>query len=265
MNPIDLKLAEIKKRKRVGLMTHVVVGYPDLDTTIALVKTMAEAGADFVELQIPFSDPLADGSTIMLACEKSLARGTRVRDAFTVAKKLSGEVTVPLLFMAYYNTVFKYGVSKFCKDSALAGISGLIVPDMPLEEEVYEHLSEHAKENGLYLIRVVAPVSTEARLRKNARVAEGFVYCSARQGITGAKKELAPDLADYLKKARNFLSVPLAVGFGISKTEHVRQIAKYADIAVVGSAVIDVINSSSSRLLLRNVGIFVKSLRENKA
>jgi len=261
MNPIDLKLAEIKKRNRIGIMTHVVVGYPNLKKTVELVKVMSESGADFVELQIPFSDPLADGPTITVACEKSLAQGTRVSDAFTVARKLSGEVTTPLLFMAYYNTVFKYGVSKFCKNAARSGISGLIIPDMSLEEEKREHLSRYAKENGLYLIRVVAPVSTEARLRKNARVAGGFVYCSARQGTTGVRKELSSGLSDYIRTVRRFFDVPLAVGFGISKREQVEQISRHADIAVVGSAIIDVINKSTPELAAENVRRLTRSLR----
>lgn len=261
MNAIDKKLAEIKKRKSVGLMTHVVVGYPNLDMTVSLVKTMAEAGADMVELQIPFSDPIADGPTIMKACEKVLAQGVKVKDAFVVAKKLSRVVDIPLLFMAYYNTVFKYGVSKFCKDAGSVGISGLIVPDIPLEEEDCERLAAHSKKNGLHLIRVVSPASTESRLRKNAIVAEGFVYCSARQGITGARKTLAPELVGYLKKARTFFNVPLAVGFGISKPEHLKKLVSHVDIAVVGSAIIDAIQKSASKSVLENVRRFMVALR----
>lgn len=261
MNLIDLKLAEIIKRKRVGLMTHVVVGYPDLNTTIALVKAMVRAGADFVELQIPFSDPLADGPTIMLACERALRQGTKVREAFIVARKLSNKVSVPLLFMAYFNTIFVYGVEKFCRDARLAGISGLIVPDFPIEEEGCEHLAKRAKINGLHLIRVIAPASTEVRLRKNSAVAGGFVYCSSRQGITGAEKELSSGLAKYLRKVKEIFNIPVAVGFGISTRSHIRQISLYANIAVVGSAIINVINKSKPNLAIENVEKFVRSLR----
>src|SRR5882672_6789883 len=139
MNNIDKRLEELKMRKRIGLMTHVVIGYPSLKETVSLVKVMAEAGVDFVELQIPFSDPLADGATIMKACEASLANGTKVTDAFAVMQELSSLVMMPLLFMAYYNTVFAYGIEKFCRDAKKAGASGLIVPDMPIDEEEYEH------------------------------------------------------------------------------------------------------------------------------
>ena len=149
MNLIDKQLEKIKKEKRLGLMTHVVIGYPSLETTESLVKTMEEAGVDFIELQIPFSDPLADGPTIMRACEKALENGIKVKDSFEVAKELSSGIKIPLLFMAYFNTVFRYGVEKFCKDAKNVGISGLIVPDLPIEEEKCEHFMKYCKKYDL--------------------------------------------------------------------------------------------------------------------
>jgi tryptophan synthase alpha chain len=244
MNKIDQQLEKIKKQHRMGLMTHVVVGYPSLEETITLVNTMAENGADFVELQIPFSDPLADGPTIMRACEESLAKGTKVKDAFAVMQTLAKQISLPLLFMAYYNTIFCYGVEKFCRDAKTAGASGLIVPDMPIDEEAYEHFYLYAKKFELYPIRVISPASTEERLKRNAVFSEGFVYCTARQGITGAKKELDPTLRSYLKKVRKFFSIPVAVGFGISQKEHIQSLRGSADIAVIGSALIDVVNKN---------------------
>lgn len=261
MNKIDKVLLRLKKEGSMGLMTHVVVGYPSLKKTIEIVKVMAEAGADFIELQIPFSDPIADGPTIMKACESSLKRGIKVRDALAVAKILTGKISTPILFMAYYNTVFKYGVKKFCRKVSLAGISGLIVPDMPLEEEAREHFTFYAEENNLHVIRVVSPASTQERLRKNAEVSRGFVYCSARQGITGARKDLAPELVSYLKKSKQAFDCPIAVGFGISKQEHVKKIAEYADIVVVGSAIVDIINHSTSESLLSNIRRFIQTLK----
>src|SRR5689334_23892085 len=151
---IDSKLEQIRKESRIGLMTHVVVGYPSLEMTQKMVLAMEKAGADLVELQIPFSDPLADGPTIMRACEKALANGTKVRDAFDLAAKLSRQVKIPLLFMAYYNTVFKYGTKRFCEDAKKAGISGLIVPDIPLEEESEEYFIKYCQAAGLKNIRV---------------------------------------------------------------------------------------------------------------
>lgn len=259
MNLIDKQLEKIRQEKRLGLMTHVVVGFPSLKQTELLVKIMSKF-VDFIELQIPFSDPLADGPTIMKACETALQNGTKVKDAFDLASSLSKEIKTPLIFMAYYNTVFKYGVKKFCIDAKKAGISGLIVPDVPIEEEPEEHFIKYCKEADLENIRVISPSSTPDRLKKNAAVASGFVYCTAHQGITGAKDQLDPEISNYLKEIRKFFSIPLAVGFGISKKEHLKQIAPFADIAVVGSAIIDVINKSNSTNLEENIEDFLDKL-----
>ena len=227
-------------------MTHVVVGYPSLQATIELVRLMEHSGVDMVELQIPFSDPLADGSTIMHACEESLKNGTKVRDAFEVVKRLNSHVKIPLLFMCYYNTVFSYGVEKFCKDAKGAGVSGLIVPDMPLDEEKEEHFYAYAKKYGLHTIQVISPISTKERLEKISREANGFVYCTAHQGITGAKKELPAHVDNFLQRIKKYISIPLAVGFGISSREQVDSLKAQADIAVVGSAILDRIRSGEN-------------------
>lgn len=260
MNPIDKQLEKLKKEKKLGFMTHVVVGYPSIDKTKSLVKTMSEAGVDFIELQIPFSDPLADGPTIMKACEGALRKGVKVKDAFDLAGDLSTQVTTPLLFMAYYNTVFKYGTKKFCQDAKKAGVSGLIVPDIPIEEERQEHFNKYCKEAGLKNIRVLSPVSTEERLKINAQIASGFVYCTARQGITGAQKALDPKITSFLKVVRNNFNIPIAVGFGISNKERVKQIEPFADIAIIGSAIIDILNESNDTNLERNTESFLKSI-----
>lgn len=258
MNKIDKKLSELKETKRIGLMTHVVVGYPTLAKTVSIIKAMEKAGADLVELQIPFSDPLADGPTIMKACEEALLNGTKVKDAFDVVKELSKKITIPMLFMAYYNTVFHYGVDKFCKDARGAGIAGLIVPDMPIEEEENEGFYAACEKNNLYAIHVISPATTDERLRKNAAVAKGFIYCTARQGITGSRDTLDSNLAAYLKKVRKHFSIPLAVGFGISKRAHVEALRNSVDIAVVGSALIDIINKKGNTE--QQVGEFVSTL-----
>lgn len=260
MNLIDEQIRKIKKEKRIGLMTHVVVGYPSLEATEEVVKAMVEASADFVELQIPFSDPLADGPTIMKASEEALRSGVKVKDSFELMRKLSSQLPIPLLFMGYYNIVFKYGTERFCRDAKRAGASGLIIPDIPLEEEREEHFIESVKKNDLYAIRVIAPASTDERLRKNAQAAQGFVYCMARQGITGAKKDLDSELVRYLERVRRVFDIPLAVGFGISKREHIQALEGHADMAVVGSAVIDVISRSKKNEIGKNVKGFIKSL-----
>lgn len=260
MNKLDTKLQELKQNKKLGFMAHVVIGYPSLAETIEIVKTMAASGVDIVELQIPFSDPLADGPTIMKACEKSLTNGTKVKDAFVIMKALSSQVEIPLLFMAYFNTVFVYGVEKFCRDAKTAGAVGLIVPDMPLDEESEEHFYAYAKKYNLHTIHVLSPASTDERLEKNAAAANGFVYFTARQGTTGVKGQLDSKLGSYLQKMRKYFSVPIAVGFGISKKEHINALVGNADIAIVGSAVIDLINATPKEKRQQNLRRFFREL-----
>ena len=261
MTKLKIKLKQIKNVNKIGLMTHVVIGYPTLEITINIVKTMAEKGVDFVELQIPFSDPLADGPTIMRASERSLENGTKVKDAFKAMEYLSSHVSIPLLFMAYYNTVFKYGVEKFCRDSQSTGASGLIVPDMSIDEENEEHFLASCRKYKLHNIQVISPVSTDDRLKKNSAVANGFIYCTARQGITGASDQLDPNLTSYLQRLRKYFSIPIAVGFGISKKEHIKMLAPIVDIAVVGSAIIDIIHSSRRDNLERKISDFLDNLK----
>lgn len=261
MHLIDKQLARIQQENRLGLMTHLVVGYPSLEATEALVKIMENSGVDFIELQIPFSDPLADGPTIMRACEKALESGVKVKDAFELAGRLTKQVKIPILFMAYYNTVFKYGTKKFCQDAKRVGISGLIIPDIPIEEEHQEHFIKYCKEAGLKNIRVISPASTDERLKKNAQVADGFIYCTARQGITGTEKALDPNVAKYLNTVKKYFKIPVAVGFGISNKEQIKALKRYADIIVTGSAVIEVINKSNKQNLEESIKLFINSIK----
>jgi tryptophan synthase alpha chain len=261
MNNIDRQLQKIAVEKRIGLMTHVVVGYPTLSTTLDLVRTMADAGVDFVELQIPFSDPLADGPTIQKACEVSLEGGTKVSDAFEVARQLTREVKIPLLFMAYFNTVYKYGVEKFCMDAKDANVSGLIIPDAPLESAEHEGLLAACKQYDLHYIITLAPTSSIERVRKNAEIASGFAYCMTRAGTTGAGHALNPNIAQYLDAVRAEIHIPLAAGFGISKRQHLDMLAPYAEVAVIGSALIDVIAEADPTEITKNVRRFLRELR----
>lgn len=237
-NAIDMQLEKLRVEGRKGLMTHVVVGYPSLDATVPLVAAMEEAGADFVELQIPFSDPLADGPVILGACETALANDTKVRDAFAAATKLSKKVKIPLLFMGYANTVYQYGVDKFCEVAAAAGISGLIIPDMPLEAAEREGLLQGCRKYGLHNIITLAPSSTPERLSLNSATASGFAYCMGYQGITGGQIDVNEGTRRYLAGVREHIAVPLALGFGITNREQLLAAQEHADIAVVGSALI---------------------------
>jgi tryptophan synthase alpha chain len=264
MNKIDTQFQKIKKSGKIGLMTHVVVGYPTIDITVSLIETLAKAGSDYIELQIPFSDPIADGPTIMQACDVALKNGVTVETAFEIAEKAVKKVEIPLLFMGYYNTVFAYGVEKFCKRSKEMGISGFIFPDVPPEEESYENLITCCEKYGLHLIRVISPASSDERLRINAQVAKGFIYCISRYGVTGAQSNIDVRLSEYLSKVRSFFDIPVAVGFGISSVEHVKALKKDAHIAVVGSKIINIVDENKELLpdeILEKVEEFVKSLK----
>jgi tryptophan synthase alpha chain len=256
MKTIDQALIEMKQKK-LGLMTHVVVGFPSLKETREIVKRMAESGADFIELQIPFSDPMADGPTIMKANDIALANGVRLDDCLELMSDLSKEVDAALLFMTYYQMVFHRGVAKFCKQAKQAGAQGLIVPDMPLDEESHEHFMAEANKQKLSHIRLLSPTSTDERIKLNAKVENGFVYCTSRSGTTGAGQEIAPDLKAYLKRVKKYVKVPVAVGFGISKPEHLAALVGHAEMAVVGSAAIDCISNEGVPAISK----FIKNLQ----
>ena len=262
MNKIDARLRKIKKEGRLGLMTHIVIGYPDMDKSPELAKMMIEAGVDFLELQIPFSDPVADGPTLMAANEAALSSGATVKKALAVMRRLSRTET-PLLFMTYFNIVLQYGALKFCRAAARAGCSGLIVPDIPLEEEAREHFIQAAEKNNLFAIRLLSPASTDERLKLNSRAAKGFVYFTSRKGVTGSRRALAPDLAHHLARLKKHFSIPIAVGFGLSAPEHLKQLKGKADIAVVGSAITDTFNRAPIGQKVQSVHRLVKKLIKN--
>ena len=245
MNPIDKQVEKIKKQNRLGLMTHVVLGYPNINETRKIILAMVKAGADFIELQIPFSDPLGDGEVIRKANTTSLENGFRVSHAFELARQLRQEdkIQIPLLFMTYFNIVFNYGVEKFCQDSADVGINGLIVPDYSSFAESRDGLEKYAKQNDLYLIKFLSLDSSNEYIKQVGQSAKGFVYCFAQRGVTGAHQDMLAELANFLDKIRQQVQTPLAVGFGISHSEHLRQLESKADVAIVGSALIEAYNN----------------------
>ena len=241
-------------------MTHVVVGYPTLSASIELARRMLKIGVDALELQIPFSDPVADGPVIMDANDMALRQGVRVKDCFSTMKHLSATTQTPLYFMGYYNTVFRYGVNKFARDAKLAGARGLIIPDIPPEEEHHEHFLAACKHYHLHRIGVISPASTNTRIIKNSQVSSGFLYCLAHMGVTGSQKQLSPDLIQYLSNVRTLTDLPLAVGFGISSPEHIKALVGHADIAVVGSAIIEHLNQGGIASAIK----FIRSLLPGK-
>jgi tryptophan synthase alpha subunit len=220
-----------------ALMTHVVAGFPSLDDSKQIVRMMGEVGADLIEIQIPFSDPVADGPTMQRCNELALANGFRVREAFVMAEELQKEVSAPLLFMTYFNIIHQYGVQAFCERAARSGVGGLIVPDMPIDEEPAEHLIESCRAHGLAWIPVVSPLTTAERIKALAAHATGFWYLVSRSGVTGVEQGFAPETDRQIAGIRQYSDLPIALAFGVSTPEHVAAIVQKADLAVVGSLV----------------------------
>jgi len=221
------------------VMNHIVAGFPSLEECEELAVMMAEEGASYIEIQIPFSDPIADGPTIMQANQQSLDQGTTVEDCFQLMARIKDRCPdTPLLFMSYFNIPFRYGLEKFCQRAKELGCYGLIIPDIPVDEEPQEHYLELCGKYDLHAVQVVSPITPERRLKKIGEAASGMVYCVSHTGTTGMQKDLSLDLSSYLKRVRQQVSVPLALGFGISSPEMVKQALEQADIAVIGSAVL---------------------------
>lgn len=249
-----------KKRSagRIALMPYLAVGYPTVEMTLELGPALARAGADIFELGVPFSDPLADGATVQHATQVALRNGVTLATCLEVAAELRQKLSTPLLLMSYYNPIAHFGDAEFCASARRAGVDGLIVPDLPPEEA--GDLQDAAKTNGLDLVYLVAPTSTDERLETVAQQASGFVYCVSLAGTTGARSRLADGLASYLQRVRQHVDVPLAVGFGISRPEHVQTVAAHADGAIVASALIDHIEALPPEDRVAGAATFVAEL-----
>ena len=236
-------LARAKGEGRVAFIAYLTAGYPEPDATPALVRALVEGGADAIELGIPFSDPLADGVTIQRSSFQALQGGMTPARGLQIIRDLRNEgVVIPLIVMTYYNPILAYGLDGFTRDAAAAGTDGLIVVDVPTEEA--GELVTQCRANALDLIPLLAPTSSDERIAQAVRLASGFVYCVSVAGVTGARRALPQELGAFLERARRKTDLPLAVGFGISRREHVKALQGQADAAIVGSAIIDVIEAS---------------------
>jgi len=238
-----------------ALIPYVTVGYPSVEDTLKVVPLLAEAGCDIVELGIPFSDPLADGATIQKASFYALRNGVTPKLCLEVAEKLSRKVDVPLVFMTYYNPVFVYGLEKFCAACAGSGVDGLIIPDLPPDEG--SGLEAITQKHNLDLIYLLAPTSSDERIKLVADRARGFIYLVSVTGVTGARDSLPHALNSFVARVRKVAGQPLCVGFGISTTEQARRVAETADGVIVGSRIIQLMETEG----LAAVGNFVKRLR----
>jgi tryptophan synthase alpha chain len=234
---IQAVFARAKTERRAAFMPYHAMGYPDRAQTLEVIRTLGDAGAELFEIGIPHSDPLADGPTVQTATYTALTQGTTVADCLAMCRELrTAGMEQPFCAMTYYNPLFAYGVQRFVDDAAAAGIDGLIVPDLPPEEA--EELEAACRQAGLATIYLLAPTSTEDRIRSVASHATGFIYLVSVTGITGVRSDLPPDLADFVARVRRHTNLPLAVGFGIATGEQAAAVARIADGVIVGSALV---------------------------
>lgn len=259
-NNINGVFKKTVKENRTALISYITAGDPGLSQTERLVLTLEENGSDIVELGVPFSDPLADGPVIQRASERSLKKGTTLQKILATVKKIRKKNDVPLVLMSYYNPILRVGLDVFAKRAATVGVDGVIIPDLPPEEA--GDWIKAARRAKLATIFLIAPTSTRERIQKIARVSRGFIYYVSLTGVTGARKNLQQDVHQKLHLIRRFTKLPLCVGFGISKPEHVRQLAKGAGGVIVGSALVNLIERSRSADLHQNVGRFIRSLKK---
>jgi tryptophan synthase alpha chain len=258
-NRLDATFARLKEEGRIGFFPYVMVGYPDRDTSARLLDLIAESGADGFELGVPFSDPLADGVTVQRASAVALENGASVAMAFDIVAEFRRRHDLPIVMMSYVNPLLAYGLAKLCEDAARLGIDGFIVPDLSIEEAV--EFQAQCAAAGLHYIYLVAPTSTDDRLRAVGAHAGGFVYCVALVGTTGARSEVSNDLAPFLARARKAIKAPLVVGFGISTPAHVAGLVGQADGAIVASALVDAIEKTPPEHIEGVITSLIKELR----
>jgi len=246
-----------QKPEHKALIGYVTVGYPSIKATLETVPLLAESGCDIVELGIPFSDPMADGATIQQASHCALQNGVTPQRCLEVAGELRRRTDIPLLFMSYYNPIFSYGVEKFCQDCHKSGVDGLIVPDLLPEEG--SSLEAAVKKNSLDIIYLLAPTSTDERVRLVGERSGGFIYLVSVAGITGARDRLPPGLDGLVSGVKAITSKPLCVGFGISSPQQAKQVAAVAEGVIIGSRIIQLMAAEDS---LSATAAFIKQIRQ---
>jgi len=243
MSQIETTFQRLQTAGRTALMPYLTMGYPERDSALTLVPAIAEAGADLIELGIPFSDPLADGPTIQASSQKALENGMTLSLCLEQATSLRGRgVIVPFVFMGYYNPIYQFGIERFAAQAAASGIDGVIIPDLPPEEA--QAALDAFESQGLDLILLLAPTSNATRIRMVAELAQGFIYLVSLVGTTGARGQVAGDLQELVDRVRAQTDKPLAVGFGISTPNQAARVADLADGVIVGSALIEAIGAA---------------------
>jgi tryptophan synthase alpha chain len=252
---IEKYIKDRLNKKEILLMTHIVLGYPSLEESYRIIETMVEAGVDIMELQIPFSEPTADGPVIVRANQSALEKGVSVSECLGIAGKVAKAFDIPFLIMTYYNIPFTYGVDNFTAEMSTNGLKGSIIPDLPPEEG--EEYYEAMKKNGLSPILLFSPTTSFDRMKYLASFASGFIYCVARKGVTGKDTDFSDELSKYLIRCRKATSLPLALGFGIKQKKDVDFLKGKIDIAVIGTQSIKIMEEDG----INAVGEFIQDLR----
>ena len=245
------------KKKDILLMTHIVIGYPTFDASYKIIEKMVNAGVDIMELQIPFSEPVADGPVILKANQDSISRGTTVRKCLDFANTVTKKFSIPFLFMSYYNIIFKYGIERFVDKMVEVGIKGAIVPDLP-PEEGQEYIEAMAK-NKLDPVFIFTPTTPDKRMSYIQAFGKGLIYCIARRGVTGAQTSFSDQINNYLLRCRNATNLPLALGFGVKDKADIHFLKNKVDIAVIGSETIRLVDNKG----IDAIGDFISGLRRN--
>jgi tryptophan synthase alpha chain len=240
MSRIEKRFAQLKADKRAGLVTYITAGDPDTEISYQILKGLPGAGADLIELGMPFTDPMADGPSIQLAGQRALKAGMTVDKTFDMVRRFrkeTGDNDTPILLMGYYNLIYQRGAERFCKDAAAAGVDGFILVDLPPEEA--DELKPHAAANGLDTVLLTAPTTDDKRLPAVLKFASGFVYFVSVLGITGTKSATEEAVRTHVERIKRHTKLPVGVGFGIRTPEQAAAVARHADAAVVGTAIID--------------------------
>ncbi len=254
MSKIGNVFKQLKKTGKKALIPYIMAGDPTLDDTRNFVAGLEIAGADIIELGVPFTDPLADGPTIQRASERALKQGVTLRKVLALVNEIRRSTKIPLILMTYYNPVFKFGIEEFVKEAVKVGVNGVIVPDLIPDEA--DDFMDSARRHGLDTIFLLAPTSTEDRIRKVARASTGFIYYVSITGITGAKLSVNEFMKNKLTLIKTIAKKPIAVGFGISNPEEASGVATFADGIIVGSAIVKLVSEG------KNITPFVKAVRE---
>ncbi len=260
MKRIEETFRRLKARGEKALIPFITAGDPDLETSRRLALTLARRGADLLELGIPFSDPLADGPTIQAASLRALKGGVHLADVLALAGRIRQESDLPLVLMGYYNPIFQHGLEETAREAVRQGVDGFIIPDLPAEEA--DKWRQAALGAGVAPIFLAAPTSGPERIRRLGRLTRGFLYYVSITGITGARRELPPELVAALQEVRSLVTCPVAVGFGISTPEQVAWLAPYVDGVVVGSAIVERVARLRGEALFQEIGDFVAALKE---